>query len=87
VALSTYLIGAETLGQEASEANRQTPIFMAHGTVDPVVFPQWGEMSRDALRERRYEVEWHTYPMPHSATEQELLDVGAFLTRVLPVLG
>jgi phospholipase/carboxylesterase len=87
VALSTYLIGAETLGQEASEANRQTPIFMAHGTVDPVVLPQWGEMSHDALRERDYEVEWRTYPMPHSAVEQELQDVGAFLARVLPVLG
>ncbi|MDR0247686.1 MAG: alpha/beta fold hydrolase [Burkholderiales bacterium] len=87
VALSTYLVGAETLEQEASEANRQMPVFMAHGTVDPVVLPHWGEMSRDALRERHYEVEWQTYPMPHSATEQELLDVGVFLARVLPALG
>ncbi|MCL2309419.1 MAG: alpha/beta hydrolase [Proteobacteria bacterium] len=86
VALSTYLIGVETLAQEASAANQQTPIFMAHGTIDPVVLPQWGETSREALRERHYEVEWRTYPMPHSATEQELRDVGAFLARVLPAL-
>jgi phospholipase/carboxylesterase len=86
VALSTYLMGIETLEQEASAANRQTPIFMAHGTDDPVVLPQWGELSRDALRERHYDIDWQTYPMPHSATEQELQDVGAFLTRVLPVL-
>ncbi|MDR0769951.1 MAG: dienelactone hydrolase family protein [Burkholderiales bacterium] len=87
VALSTYLMGTETLEQEASAANRQTPIFMAHGTDDPVVLPQWGEVSRDALRARHYEVDWRTYPMPHSATEQELRDVGAFLARVLPVFA
>jgi phospholipase/carboxylesterase len=87
VALSTYLIGVETLEQEASAVNRQTPIFMAHGTGDPVVLPQWGEMSRDALRARHYEIDWRTYPMPHSVTEQELRDIGAFLARVLITPG
>ncbi|MDR2710770.1 MAG: alpha/beta fold hydrolase [Burkholderiales bacterium] len=87
VALSTYLMGAETMAQEANDANRQTPIFMAHGTIDPVVLPRWAEMSRDALQALRYDVEWQTYSMPHSATEQELRDVGAFLTRVLPPPG
>ncbi|MCL2871736.1 MAG: alpha/beta hydrolase [Betaproteobacteria bacterium] len=85
VALSTYLLSPETLRAEVSVANLQTPIFMAHGTMDPVVLPQWGEMSRDALLAHHYKVEWHMYSMPHSATEQELRDVGAFLARVLPV--
>src|SRR3982751_780740 len=37
VALSTYLIGAELLAAESHGANRDIPIFMAHGTRDPVV--------------------------------------------------
>ncbi len=87
VALSTYLMGSEALMREAEAVNRETPVFMAHGTDDPVVLLQWGETSRDTLRALHYEVSWQTYPMPHSATEQELRDVGAFLMRVLPVLG
>jgi phospholipase/carboxylesterase len=37
MALSTYLPLAESLLQEAAPANKMTPIFMAHGTYDPVV--------------------------------------------------
>ncbi len=35
VALSTYLIDAPALAAEAAPANRDVPIFMAHGTLDP----------------------------------------------------
>jgi len=35
VALSTYLIDGSNLAAEASPANRDVPIFMAHGTQDP----------------------------------------------------
>ncbi len=37
VGLSTYLIAGERLEAERSPANRDVPIFMAHGTQDPVV--------------------------------------------------
>ena len=85
VALSTYLISANALPSESSAANRGVPIFMAHGTFDPVVRLAWAQASREALVQGGYPVEWHEYPMEHSAEMEEVAAVGAFLRRVLPV--
>ena len=49
LALSTYLVQADRLPAEAAAANRDVPIFMAHGTADPVVRFEWGLASRRAL--------------------------------------
>ena len=83
VALSTYLPLEDSLDAEASSANRATPIFMAHGTDDPVVPVQLAEISRALLQKRGYEVEWHTWPMPHSVCGEEIEAVSAFLGRIL----
>ena len=83
VALSAYLIAPAALATEASAANRDLPIFMAHGTLDPVVQFRWAELSRQALVAAGYAVEWRTYPMPHSAVPEEIAAIGAFLGRVL----
>jgi len=83
VALSTYLIAPASVATDASAANRDVPIFMAHGTQDPVVQFRWAEASRNALAAAGFRVEWHTYPMPHSAVPEEIVAIGAFLARVL----
>jgi phospholipase/carboxylesterase len=83
VALSTYVIDPDSLQGEAAPANRKIPIFMAHGTHDPVVQFAWAERSRRVLEAAGYAVEWHAYPMEHSALPEEIDAVGAFLTRVL----
>ncbi len=83
VALSTYLIDAPSLAAEAAPANRDVPILMAHGTFDPVVRLAWAEASRAALVADGWNVEWHTYPMEHSAVLEEIAAIGAFLRRVL----
>ncbi|MGH8801243.1 MAG: alpha/beta hydrolase [Casimicrobiaceae bacterium] len=83
VGLSTYLVASASTAAEASEANRRIPIFMAHGTRDPVVRLPWAEHSRDVLRAAGWTVEWHAYPMEHSAVQEEIIEVGRFLTRVL----
>jgi len=83
VALSSYLVRADDLAAEASAANRDVPIFMAHGTADPVVRPEWGEASRQALVAAGYTVEWHSYPMPHAVVWEEIEAIAAFLARVL----
>ena len=84
VALSTYLIGTERLASEAS-ANRDVPIFMAHGTYDQVVQFPWAEHSRDALVAGGWRVEWHAYPIEHSAAIEEIVAAGAFIRRVLSI--
>ena len=83
VALSTYLVLPDKLGAESAAANRDVPIFMAHGTFDPMVRPEWGEAARRALEAAGYNVEWHTYPMPHSVVWEEVEAIRVFLTRVL----
>lgn len=83
IALSTYLIDVPALAAEANGANRDLPIFMAHGTRDPVVRLAWAEMSRKALVDAGWPVEWRTYPIEHSAVLEEIVAAGAFLRRVL----
>ncbi len=83
IALSTYLTLEDSLEAEASSANKATPIFMGHGTQDPVVPLQLAEVSRAALENRGYQVEWHTWPMPHAVCAEEIEAVAGFITRVL----
>jgi phospholipase/carboxylesterase len=82
IALSGYLPLAEAFENERNAANARTPVFMAHGTQDPVVVPARGEASRDLLKKLGYAVHWHSYPMPHSVHPREIADISAFLTAV-----
>ena len=83
MALSGYLPLAGTVAAERNAANQATPIFMAHGTQDPMVVISRAEASRDALASLGYQVQWHTYAMPHSVHPQEVADIGRFLKAVL----
>ncbi len=83
MALSTYLPLAESLSQEATPANKATPIFMAHGTYDPVVPLMMGAGSMTMLTGLGYAVEWRQYPMPHSVCPEEIEDIGDWLRKIL----
>jgi phospholipase/carboxylesterase len=83
MALSTYLPLAESFAQEATPANAKTPVFMAHGTHDPVVPYAMGNSSREQLQQAGYALEWHEYPMQHSVCLEEVADIGRWLTSVL----
>ena len=79
VALSSYLPLSSTTAAEMTAGGKATPVFMAHGTQDPVVQPSWGSRSRDALQALGVKVEWRTYPMPHSVHPQEVRDLGDWM--------
>jgi phospholipase/carboxylesterase len=83
MALSAFLVAPDALEAEASEANRDVPIFQAHGTLDPMVAPALGTMTRDWLRERGWPVESHDYPMAHQVCLEEIRAIGGWLRRVL----
>lgn len=83
MALSGYLPLAGHFAAERTAANAHTPIFMAHGSQDPVVAPARGEASRDLLVRLGYPVQWHSYPMPHSLHPREVADIAVFLSQVL----
>jgi phospholipase/carboxylesterase len=83
IALSTYLTLEDSLEAEASAANKATPILMAHGTQDDMIPLRLAEASRARLQEKGYDVEWHTWPMPHSVCAEEVHAIGDFLARTL----
>jgi len=79
IALSTYLPLAEKTDAEAAPANRDVPVFMAHGMLDPTISHALGEMSRDYLAQRGYNVEWRAYPMAHQVCAEEIGDLKRWL--------
>jgi phospholipase/carboxylesterase len=81
--LSCYMLLAARFAAERVAANQATPIFLAHGTQDPVVAPALGEQTRRLLEQSGYAVEWHAYSMPHAVCPQEVTDIAAWLRRVL----
>lgn len=83
VGLSGYLPIAETTAAERGEANRDTPIFLAHGEHDPMVTIDRATASRDALVAMGYAVDWHAYPMEHTVCGEEVEDLNAWLLKVL----
>jgi phospholipase/carboxylesterase len=83
MALSTYVPLADQLAAEANPANRGVPIFMAHGTADPMIPLARAQASRDLLLQQGYALEWSEYRMHHSVCPQEIADIGAWLGRVL----
>ncbi|MEJ0087788.1 MAG: alpha/beta fold hydrolase [Pseudomonadota bacterium] len=86
IALSCYLPLAKEFASERSAANLATPIFMAHGSQDPVVPFSLGDESRRVLEGTGYRVEWHVYPMPHALCAEEVADLKGWLgKRVVPV--
>ena len=85
MALSGYLPIADKTGAERHAANQNTPIFMAHGTQDPVVPMARAQAANEQLTELGYAVQWQAYPMQHSVHPQEVADVGAFIRKVLAV--
>jgi phospholipase/carboxylesterase len=85
IVLSGYLPLKTQLDQEASDANRHLPIFMAHGSFDQVITPDIGKASAILLEQHGYEVQWHEYAMAHSVCTEEITDIRAFLCTLFDI--
>ncbi|MFK8069236.1 MAG: alpha/beta hydrolase [Gammaproteobacteria bacterium] len=83
LALSTYLALPDRLTEEANPVNSNTPIFMAHGTMDPIIPLQQGLDSSDQLKQAGYQVDWQEYPMQHSVSLEEIEKIGHWITAKL----
>ena len=81
--LSSYLPLAAHVAGEAAPANRDVPIFMAHGSDDPVVVLERASTSKTQLEGLGYHIEWKQYPMEHSLCLEEIGDIREWLGRVL----
>jgi phospholipase/carboxylesterase len=81
--ISCYLPLPNAIAKGSAPANATTSVFMAHGTEDPVIPVAAGKQSRDYLKNLDYDIEWHTYPIPHSVCLEEIEDISRWLLRVL----
>lgn len=85
VGLSTYLPLSGTFPESVVKSAIPTPVFLAHGLFDPVLVLALGESSRQVLEDNGCDVSWHTYPMPHTVTPEEVRDLSAWLnSRIWP---
>jgi phospholipase/carboxylesterase len=85
LALSCFLPLATTLEREASAANRDVPVFMAHGVYDQVIPLARARRACHVLTSLGWNVEWREYPMAHAVCDEEIADIAARLRRVLTV--
>ncbi len=82
LALSTYLplvdqVFVDMKNRPDADDDRTTlPIFFAHGTHDDVIRLQYAEESKDALMGAGFNVEFSTWPMPHSVIPEEITAMG-----------
>lgn len=83
IALSTYLPIANLFLQEKNAINKDIPIFMAHGTYDPLLPIQLGQGAAEFLKTHGYPIEFHTYPVPHSVSTEEIQDIAHWLIKTL----
>ena len=81
IALSGYLPLEKQLAEERSPANAHVPLFIGHGSVDPVVPQTLGMLTRDHLRTLGYTVDWHSYPMAHQVCAEEINDLRDWIGR------
>lgn len=86
MALSTYMCAPEKLAQEATTVNKATPVFIGHGSQDPVVPMAAGQQAFHALKNLGFNVSWQDYRMQHSVCAQEVADISSFLQRRLMIV-
>ena len=83
ISLSAYLPLVDKFTDNKSTANQHTPLFIAHGSCDPIVPIELGRRTRHKLIEHGYDVTWFEYPIAHAVAAQEIIDLRNFLCKVI----
>lgn len=78
IALSTYIPDSESLKAEMN-AHTEVPIFIGHGTHDPLVPESLGQDANATLENLGRDASYHSYPMEHSVCLEEIRDIARFI--------
>ena len=81
LAMSTYFATSDDI--QLSEANRNIPIEIHHGTHDPVVPEALGKKAHTLLQQKGYAANYRSYPMEHSLCLEQIQDISAWLQQTL----
>ncbi|TQV74846.1 carboxylesterase [Aliikangiella marina] len=81
LAMSTYFATKATI--EPNPANKNIPIQIMHGLMDPVVPVQLGSDSLQTLSSMGYQPDLKTYPMEHAVCPPQIKDIGQWIQTTL----
>lgn len=81
IALSTYFATRDSIVPHP--ANAALPVMIGHGSHDSMVDERFGQQSAARLRELGHAVEYHSYPIEHSVSMEEIKDIGRFVSACL----
>ena len=79
--LSTYLPLMDSVKDEMAEANRNTPVLLAHGAHDPIISFQLAEATNICLNELGYTTELYSYEMEHSVCPEEIDKISDWINE------
>ncbi|NKI35799.1 alpha/beta fold hydrolase [Wenzhouxiangella sp. XN79A] len=79
IALSCYLLDGDGLSRWSTEAGRRAPVFMGHGSVDPIVPMALGRHAAEALAAADVEVQWQAWVMQHGVHPDEITAIDRWL--------
>jgi len=79
IALSTYLPDPAKAAAARVPGAISVPVFMAHGTHDPVIPVAIARDTAQTLENLGLPVEWHTYTMAHQVCAEEMHALGEWL--------
>jgi len=82
IALSTFLPTTYDLSAHQAHVNKNTPIFIGHGKFDTMIPLSWAKELKSMLEKENYQVEWHSYPIDHSVSMDEIKDISHFLQKI-----
>lgn len=81
MALSTYFATATSI--KVNPIQNSIPILICHGSMDPVVSEALGLKSAATLKNLGLVPEYNSYPMEHSLCPQQIMDIAAWMSRIL----
>ncbi|RJX32999.1 MAG: carboxylesterase [Oxalobacter sp.] len=83
IGLSGYIPMLGKFKERYNPANKDVPVFYAHGTHDDVVPIFRAEAALKVMQELGQNVTWHEYEMPHTLCMPEIIDIGNWLRKLL----
>ena len=82
IALSTFLHANEAFQKKLSLTQKQTPLFLAHGSEDPVLPLFLGEALQTHLKNSGCQnILWQTYSAGHHLCPQEIIDLKTWIIQ------
>ena len=81
IGLSCYLPIRHELQKYAAKADPALPVFLAHGSYDDVVSPEFAQIARELLEQRGFTIDWKMYPCAHTVCLEEIEDIRTWLLK------